>query len=92
MSYFITLLKLITIEFFNYYRVNYYIAKISVTMAAALITTMQIKVFGQSIFTIITYLKKNKRADINSIHSEIIKPLNFKSITNNIFRIELILS
>ena len=58
MSYFITLLKLITIEFFNYYRVNYYIAKISVTMAAALITTMKIKVFDQSIFTIIMYLKK----------------------------------
>ena len=37
-------------------------------MAGAFITSTQIKVFDQSIFTIITDLeKKHKRADINNI-------------------------
>ena len=51
-------------------------------MAAVFITITQLKVFDQSIFTIITVLKKKqKHADINKIHSEIIKTLNFKDIT-----------
>ena len=64
------------------YTVHCYIANISVTMVAAFITTVQIKVFDQSTFSIITQLKKkHKRADINSIHSKIIKTFDFKDIS-----------
>ena len=76
MSY--TLLKLIIRELFSYCRVNYYIAKISGTMATAFIATTQIKVFAQIIFSILTDLKEHKRADTNNIHSEILKTLDFK--------------
>ena len=52
----------------NYYRVNCCTANMSITMVAVFITITQIKVFDQSIFTIITDLKrKQKRADINNI-------------------------
>ena len=50
------------------FSVSYYIANTSVTMAGAFVTTMQMKVFDQSIFTIITDLtKKHKCTDINNI-------------------------
>ena len=47
-------------------------------MAVAFITTTQIKVFNQIVFAILTDLKEHKGADINNIHSEIIKTLDFK--------------
>ena len=52
------LFKLIIKKLFNYCRVNYYITKISLSMAAAFIKTAQIKVFDRCIFTIITNLKR----------------------------------
>ena len=52
-------------------------------MAAAFITTYQIKVFDQVIFTVLTELKEHKHADINNIHSEIIKILDFKDIRSS---------
>ena len=50
-------------------------------MTDAFITTAQIKVFNQNIFSIITDLKRNMRADIKDIHSEIIKTFDFKDTT-----------
>ena len=50
-------------------------------MAAAFITTAQIKVFDQSNFSIITGLKRNKPADTNNRQSKIKKMFDFKDIT-----------
>ena len=51
-------------------------------MDTALITTAQIKVFDQSIFSTIKNLtKEHERADINNIYSETIKTFDFKDIT-----------
>ena len=67
------------------YAINYYIPNISVTMATAFIATVQIKVFDQSIFSIITDLKKkHKCANINNIDTEIIKTLDFQDRINTI--------
>ena len=52
-------------------------------MATALIQSETIS-FDQNIFTVINDLKKKrKRADIDSIHKEIIKTINFKDTTKD---------
>ena len=52
-------------------------------MATALIQSETIS-FDQNIFTVINGLKKKrKRADIDSIHKEIIKTINFKDTTKD---------
>ena len=51
-------------------------------MAAAFLTNTQINVFDQRIFNIIMGLKrKRKRADLNDMHLDIIKTIDFKDTT-----------
>lgn len=51
-------------------------------MAAAFLTNTQINVFDQRIFNIIMDLKrKRKRADLNDMHLDIIKTIDFKDTT-----------
>ena len=59
---------------------SYYIVS---TMVTALIQSETIS-FDQNIFTVINDLKKKqKRADIDSIHKEIIKTIDFKDTTKD---------
>ena len=46
---------------FVFVTINYYVANISVSMAAAFITTAQIKVFDQSMFSMITEARRYKQ-------------------------------
>ena len=51
-------------------------------MAVAFLTNTQINVFDQRIFNIVMDLKrKRKRADLNNIHVDIIKAIDFKDTT-----------
>ena len=60
-------------------------------MATALIQSETIS-FDQNVFTVINDLKeKRKRADIDSIHKEIIKTIDFKDTTKDEDRINILL-